>query len=114
MDNVKNGRNVCDNTPSLIIDLTYLLLFCLLPQSDNCVADRLSVSLSGDSSLADAHLYCGTGTFSVESQGNRIVIGLSVSSNSIGGTFKCSLKATEPQIPPDTCDCGWKKQVDGD
>lgn len=82
-----------------------------LPQSNNCVDDRFRVSPTGDASLSDAHVYCGTGTFSLESTNNRMLMTLTAPYFSQGGVFLCSLTATVPTTPiPPTCDCGLKKQ----
>ncbi|PNF43142.1 Venom serine protease 34 [Cryptotermes secundus] len=80
------------------------------PASQNCVEDRFSVSPSGDKKLADAHAYCGSGTFTIESDSNRIAMQLDAPYFSKGGKFMCKLTATVPSTPKPTCDCGWKKQ----
>lgn len=82
-----------------------------VPGSQNCLEDRFTVSPSGNRTLADAHVYCGSGTFTVESDSNHITMGLSVPYFSKGGKFVCKLTATVPSTPPPpSCDCGWKKQ----
>jgi hypothetical protein len=87
-------------------------MFSVALQSQNCQEDRFRVSLTGNKDLADAHVYCGSGPFSVESAGNRIVMRLDAPYFSKGGTFDCTLTATLPATPePPGCDCGWKKQV---
>lgn len=82
-----------------------------LPKTTNCAEDRFSVSPSGDSSMTDAHVYCGTGTFTVQSTTNRILMTLTAPYSSKGGNFKCSLTTTTPPTQaPAMCDCGWKKE----
>lgn len=82
-----------------------------LPYSTNCIEDRFSVSLSGDSSMSDAHLYCGTGSFSTQSTNNRLAMKLTAMFYSSGGKFSCSVTASVPTTPqPSTCDCGWKNE----
>jgi hypothetical protein len=88
------------------------MMFSVALQSQNCAEDRFSVSPTGDKTLAGADVYCGTGTFTVESHSNRITMGLNVPYFSKGGRFTCTLTATVPSTPtPPRCDCGWKKQV---
>ncbi|XP_015596057.1 venom serine protease 34 isoform X2 [Cephus cinctus] len=80
-----------------------------LPATANCVGDRLSVSPSGDLQLSDAHRYCGTGTFAVESTGNYLNIVLESVSASSTGRFLCKLESISSSEP--NCNCGWKKQT---
>jgi hypothetical protein len=87
-------------------------MFSVALQSQNCQEDRFRVSPTGNKNLADAHVYCGLGNFTVQSDGNHIVMGLNVPYFSKGGEFICKLTATVPATPkPPACDCGWKKQV---
>lgn len=44
-------------------------------QSNNCVGDKLSVSLSGDPDFGDARNYCGKGTLSLVSDINALSVG---------------------------------------
>lgn len=44
-------------------------------KSPGCRADKLMVSPSGNPSLEDAALYCGTGYFKMDTIQNKIVIG---------------------------------------
>jgi hypothetical protein len=79
------------------------------------VEDRFRVSASGNKNFTDAHVYCGSGSFTLESEGNRIAMALNVPYFSKGGKFVCKLSATVPATPqPPKCDCGWKKQVQRD
>ncbi|XP_046737946.1 venom serine protease 34-like [Diprion similis] len=78
-----------------------------LPATNNCAGDRLSVSLSGDLELADAHNYCGIGSFTTTSNGNYMNIVFTAYKGTTGGRFLCTLEAT---VSAPTCNCGWKKQ----
>ncbi|XP_053680907.1 venom serine protease-like [Anopheles nili] len=75
-----------------------------LPSSTGCYYDKLAISLSGDSTLADAQARCGTTTFNVESSYNKLVVALLGDSFTSGGRFRCQITAL--QIP---CDCGRRK-----
>ncbi|XP_012253672.2 venom serine protease 34-like [Athalia rosae] len=79
-----------------------------LPASSNCVRDRVAISPSGDLQLADAHNYCGTGTFSITSDNHDMNIVFTSLFGTAGGRFYCTLEATT--VNP-TCNCGWKKQT---
>ncbi|KAM3956826.1 venom serine protease [Aphomia sociella] len=90
-------------------------LYCpevALPQTPSCTMDRLLISKTGDPQLSGADYYCGRGTVTALSTGQRISIGLITSYTSPGGRFMCQLFA-EPASPnpPDTCRCGYKKQT---
>lgn len=74
-----------------------------IPSSSNCVNDRLEISLSGRSDLADAQLICGTGTFTKNSQSNRLVVALRVAARTNGGIFACTIKTAQE------CKCGRRK-----
>ncbi|XP_046609889.1 venom serine protease 34-like [Neodiprion virginianus] len=80
-----------------------------LPASNNCAGDRLSISPSGNLQLADAHNYCGVGTFDTTSNGNNMNIVFTAFKGTSGGRFLCTLEAT-PNASSPTCNCGWKKQ----
>ncbi|XP_058115936.1 venom serine protease-like [Anopheles ziemanni] len=85
----------------------YLYVQCYdmyLPASTGCYYDKLSVSLSGDSTLADAQQRCGTTTFNVQTSYNKLVVALLGSASTSGGRFKCQITALK--IP---CDCGRRK-----
>ncbi|XP_067005298.2 venom serine protease [Anabrus simplex] len=78
-----------------------------IPASTNCVQDRVSISLTGDNTLSDAHLYCGAGTFTLLSENEYLTMVLQSSQYSQGGVFLCNITAI---APTPTCNCGWKKQ----
>lgn len=80
-----------------------------LPQTQSCYLDRLLISKTGDPQLTSAEYYCGQGTLSVVSTGQRISIGLITSNNSPGGRFRCRLYARTSTTNPSTCSCGYKK-----
>uniref|UniRef100_A0A2M4BQY1 Putative cub domain serine protease n=1 Tax=Anopheles marajoara TaxID=58244 RepID=A0A2M4BQY1_9DIPT len=85
----------------------YLYVQCYdmyLPSSTGCYYDKLSVSLSGDSNLADAQQRCGTTTFNVQTSYNKLVVALQGSTSTVGGRFRCQITAVK--IP---CDCGRRK-----
>ncbi|XP_049547073.1 venom serine protease-like [Anopheles darlingi] len=85
----------------------YLYVQCYdmyLPSSTGCYYDKLAISLSGDSNLADAQLRCGTSTFNVQTSYNKLVVALLGSTSTIGGRFRCQITAVK--IP---CDCGRRK-----
>ncbi|XP_052861360.1 venom serine protease-like [Anopheles cruzii] len=85
----------------------YLYMQCYdmyLPSSTGCYYDKLAISLSGDSNLADAQLRCGTTTFNVQSSYNKLVVALIGSNATTGGRFRCQITAL--QI---SCDCGRRK-----
>ncbi|XP_053679841.1 venom serine protease-like [Anopheles nili] len=75
-----------------------------LPSSTGCYYDKLSISLSGDSTLADAQQRCGTTTFNVQTSYNKLVVALLGSTSTSGGRFRCQI--TAQKIP---CDCGRRK-----
>ncbi|KAL3287985.1 hypothetical protein HHI36_002439 [Cryptolaemus montrouzieri] len=103
---------------------TQIVLSCEeinIPQSVGCQYDKLSVSLTGNTNLADAHNYCGNGTLSLVSTSNAMEIGL-ISSyyNSFSqyyqtGRFICTVTSIRDDVPttttrrPVSCDCGWKQ-----
>ncbi|XP_055535831.1 venom serine protease-like [Wyeomyia smithii] len=72
-----------------------------LPSSYGCYYDKVLVSPSGGSTLADAQVRCGTTPFNIASTGNKIVIALQTSTSSTGGRFRCQITAV-----PVKCDCG--------
>ncbi|KDR21543.1 venom serine protease-like [Zootermopsis nevadensis] len=95
---------IAPSTYNLILDCSISI-----PRSDKCVEDRFSVSPRGRANLSDAHVYCGAGTFSVETVGNRIVVALHVSRFSSGGKFLCTVTTTS--LPRrQNCTCGLKKE----
>ncbi|GLH11370.1 Venom serine protease 34 [Gryllus bimaculatus] len=75
-------------------------------QSTNCAGDRVRISLSGDDSLNDAHVYCGQGTFTLLSDTNKLTMVLETLYTSTGGRFLCNITA----VRSNTCLCGMKKQ----
>lgn len=82
-----------------------------LPYSASCppTKDRLLVSLTGDTN--NFHRYCGSGTFSMQSEGNNLLVELHVPKYTPGGNFSCSLTApSKPTPPPPICECGKKKE----
>ncbi|XP_045455936.1 venom serine protease 34-like [Melitaea cinxia] len=95
---------------------TYCRLDCTdidLPETTGCNVDRLLISRTGDPTLTQAEYYCGYGTLTAESVGQRISIGLITSTNSPGGRFYCELTAVQrtPPTPPPTptCTCGYQR-----
>ncbi|XP_017784093.1 PREDICTED: venom serine protease-like [Nicrophorus vespilloides] len=89
-----------------------------LPASNNCQADYITISLTGNSSLTDGNRYCGIGTINVVSAENALALGLFSVWYSAGGRFSCSLTAIQSEdgtqssttARPNTCDCGWRKK----
>ncbi|KAK4884987.1 hypothetical protein RN001_001258 [Aquatica leii] len=86
-----------------------------LPPSTNCQQDRLVISTSGDSKFKDGHNYCGSGSMSTVSTGNRVAIGLIASWFSMGGRFLCTITAIQSNNTNEVsqgskCDCGWRQQ----
>ncbi|KAL4716436.1 hypothetical protein ACJJTC_015864 [Scirpophaga incertulas] len=79
-----------------------------LPQTSSCSMDRLLVSKTGDLQLNGADYYCGQGSLTAVSTGNRISVGLITAVSSPGGRFMCQLYA-QAQTGP-TCSCGYRKQ----
>ncbi|XP_050667832.1 venom serine protease 34-like isoform X2 [Leptidea sinapis] len=79
-----------------------------IPQSSGCTMDRLLISKNGDPQLAGAEPYCGSGTLTAISTGQKISIGLITSYYSSGGTFLCTLTAQRSSTP-NTCSCGIRK-----
>ncbi|XP_055625771.1 venom serine protease-like [Toxorhynchites rutilus septentrionalis] len=75
-----------------------------LPSSFGCYYDRLLVSPSGDPSLGDAEVHCGTTPFNMASNGTKMVFALQTSALSNGGRFRCQITAV-----PIPCDCGRRK-----
>ncbi|GAB0090087.1 venom serine protease [Sergentomyia squamirostris] len=73
-----------------------------LPRSTNCVNDRILVSREGTASLAGALAFCGTTTFTEQSVGNTLVVGLRTPRTSLGGRFLCSVTAR-------SCQCGQRR-----
>ncbi|KAF2903823.1 hypothetical protein ILUMI_02349 [Ignelater luminosus] len=89
-----------------------------IPVSERCQQDRLSISLTGNINFEDSNNYCGKGTLSLVSKGNKIAVGLVSNWFSSGGRFLCTLTAIKSQNPSNTttekpgmCDCGWKKEI---
>ncbi|KAJ9578624.1 hypothetical protein L9F63_005114, partial [Diploptera punctata] len=70
--------------------------------------DRLLISQTGNTN--DFHTYCGKGTFSLQSQSNKMLIELHIPYNTLGGRFYCTLYTILKPTPPPTCECGWKKE----
>ncbi|XP_063217452.1 venom serine protease-like [Bacillus rossius redtenbacheri] len=95
----------------------YLDCSISIPRMANCTQDRLSVSLTGKTSLDDAEYYCGAGTFSVMSTSNAMNVVLQSSYYSQGGLFFCNLTAlpdsatstTTTTTATPSCSCGWRK-----
>ncbi|XP_046973543.1 venom serine protease 34-like isoform X1 [Vanessa cardui] len=79
-----------------------------LPQTTSCSMDRLLISKSGDPQLTQAEFYCGRGTVSAVSTGQRISVGLITSTSSTRGKFMCELRA-QPITTPPTCSCGYRR-----
>ncbi|KAK7863273.1 hypothetical protein R5R35_001480 [Gryllus longicercus] len=63
-----------------------------LPASTNCTGDRVRISLSGDDSLNDAHVYCGQRTFTLLSDANKLTMVLETLYTSTGGLFLCNMR----------------------
>uniref|UniRef100_A0A182PP27 Peptidase S1 domain-containing protein n=1 Tax=Anopheles epiroticus TaxID=199890 RepID=A0A182PP27_9DIPT len=75
-----------------------------LPSSTGCYYDKLAISRFGDANLSDAQIRCGTTTFNVESQYNRLVVALLGSTSTGGGRFRCQITALKL-----ACDCGRRR-----
>uniref|UniRef100_A0A8W7PJF9 Peptidase S1 domain-containing protein n=1 Tax=Anopheles coluzzii TaxID=1518534 RepID=A0A8W7PJF9_ANOCL len=75
-----------------------------LPSSTGCYYDKLAISRFGDPNLSDAIVRCGTTTFNVESQYNKLVVALLGSTSTSGGRFRCQITALKL-----ACDCGRHK-----
>lgn len=71
-----------------------------LPSSPTCRNDRLIVSTTGRTDVADGRKYCGAGGFTAKSNSNRMSIALR-SGTTGSGSFKCKLRSSAS-----TCDCG--------
>ncbi|XP_063388373.1 venom serine protease 34-like [Cydia fagiglandana] len=82
----------------------------LLPASSGCSVDRLLISRSGDPQLSGGDVYCGRGSTSVVSTGQRISVGLITSATTKGGRFYCELRAEAATPTPTPCSCGYKKR----
>ncbi|GLV36463.1 uncharacterized protein CBL_08040 [Carabus blaptoides fortunei] len=78
-----------------------------MPQSTSCSMDRLLISLTGNPNLENAHIYCGSGNTTLQSEYNNVTIGLVTAYNTPGGRFLCTIRARPAQ--PSACDCGWKQ-----
>ncbi|CAH0717937.1 unnamed protein product, partial [Brenthis ino] len=79
-----------------------------LPQTPSCSGDRLVISTAGDPLLTSGDTYCGTGSLTAVSTGQRISIGLITASNTTGGKFSCKLTA-QLQSMTDSCQCGYQR-----
>ncbi|XP_026497609.2 venom serine protease 34-like [Vanessa tameamea] len=79
-----------------------------MPQTPSCSMDRLLISKSGDPQLTNAEFYCGRGTVSAVSTGQRISVGLITSTRTTGGRFMCELRA-QPITTQPTCSCGYRR-----
>ncbi|KAF5298763.1 hypothetical protein FQR65_LT09632 [Abscondita terminalis] len=106
-------RWVGETTPNAVIVVTCEDIN--LPPSTNCQQDRLVISASGDTKFKDVHNYCGSGSMSTISKGNRIAIGLFASWFTTGGRFLCTIAAIQSNNSnevnqPSKCDCGWRQQ----
>ncbi|XP_063369669.1 venom serine protease 34-like [Cydia amplana] len=82
----------------------------LLPASSGCSVDRLLISRSGDPQLSGADVYCGRGSTSVMSTGQKISVGLITSAGTTGGRFYCELTAEAATPTPTPCSCGYRKR----
>ncbi|XP_073962448.1 venom serine protease-like isoform X2 [Choristoneura fumiferana] len=90
-----------------------LLLECPvieLPASQGCSMDRLLISKSGDPQLSGADVYCGRGSTTAMSPGQRISVGLITARTTFGGRFYCQLSAQQTTPTPTPCSCGYKKR----
>ncbi|XP_075985634.1 venom serine protease-like isoform X2 [Anticarsia gemmatalis] len=83
--------------------------FIDMPASASCMNDRLLISKTGDLLLTGADTYCGRGSLSAVSTGQRISIGLITSKSTSGGEFRCDLTA-QPATPNKNCVCGVRRQ----
>lgn len=81
-----------------------------IPQSSSCI-DRLLLSRTGDPQLSGAEVYCGRGTLSATSVGQRLSLGLISSNSSPGGYFRCRVYAVASAPSPAPCRCGERKQT---
>ncbi|XP_041976362.1 venom serine protease-like [Aricia agestis] len=79
-----------------------------LPSSSSCLLDRVLISKNGDSQLTNADYYCGSGSVTAVSTGQRLTIGLITSQSSPGGRFICTVTA-QAAANNSTCSCGYKK-----
>ncbi|XP_055837756.1 venom serine protease-like [Episyrphus balteatus] len=74
--------------------------------SSQCTTDQVLVSTDNDAQLRGANSYCGSGTFTKESEYQQIALALISNSNSVnGGTFNCTVS-----VKPQACDCGWSQR----
>ncbi|XP_061514804.1 venom serine protease [Anopheles gambiae] len=73
-----------------------------IPLSTSCAADRLVISKTGQSNLADGQAYCGSGVLSTESTYSGLTIALLVPGTSKGGRFFCTATKIE-------CQCGVRR-----
>ncbi|XP_053980748.1 venom serine protease 34-like [Hylaeus volcanicus] len=71
-----------------------------LPDTPNCVGDRMAVQISPDTT----QLYCGSKTFSVESESEEMIITFTAYGWT-RGRFLCIARTTTVAEP---CRCGWK------
>lgn len=80
-----------------------------IPQSNSCMKDQFLISRTGDPGLNGADKYCGRGSLTITSTGQRLSIGLITAVDTRGGRFICSLNA-QPSIPTEQCSCGARRQ----
>lgn len=64
----------------------------------------MSISRSGDLNTRDEFIYCGRGSFLLNSIGNEVVLALR-STKALAGSFQCVLKSVK--LTNSNCDCGW-------
>ncbi|CAH0717936.1 unnamed protein product, partial [Brenthis ino] len=80
-----------------------------LPQTPSCSGDRVVISRTGDPLLTSGETYCGAGSLTVVSTGQKISIGLITALNTTGGKFSCKLAAQlQSTTPLDLCQCGYQ------
>ncbi|XP_066600685.1 venom serine protease 34-like [Prorops nasuta] len=75
-----------------------------LPASQGCSQDVLTVKINN----GDPYKYCGTGTFSIESESKLMEIRFYSPSTTTGGKFLCLLQAIEEEQESNDCACGKK------
>lgn len=83
---------------------TFITAQCTLNLKDTSCNSRFLVSRSGNKNLIDYIPYCTSGTITVSSIGNEIVVVIAATATYPAG-FSCTFKSVA--LDNTNCDCGW-------
>lgn len=113
-----NGQYTSGRTETVTFTSTddkyFLRAKCTIQMNDgssNCQSQKFLVSRDGLSNLKGAEEFCGANetTFTRDSIGNQIVLGIRSTNDGKNGNFNCIVTAV--YMGYSKCDCGWEVDV---